>query len=104
MITARQWWGIAAAGGAVLCFAMAASYCTGCNTPARAPLETKLTSYLSDEQVACLIATHVPGPNDSHQAIVIGCEIGEDLTGFALTLLQLADRLHLGDRHDAGAQ
>jgi hypothetical protein len=96
VITERQWWGISAACGAVFAFAIAGSYCGGCTPEARAPIEHKLSDALTDEQLACMLATHAGGSADVHAGILTACAIGPEVTGFALTLLQMADRLHIG--------
>lgn len=74
-----------------------------CTPAARAPLESKLTTYLSDEQVACLIANHVDGVGVTHVDIAAGCAVGADLMGFAITLMQMADAMKIGAKTDGGA-
>lgn len=93
-MTPRRWWATLCVGGAVLAFAEVGTVC--CTPAARAPIEGKLTTYLSDEQIACLIANHADGAGQTHVAVAAACEIGEDLTGFAIALLQMADKAHMG--------
>jgi len=99
-VTPRRWWATALLGAAVVAFTQAGAVC--CTPAARAPLEGKLSSALSDEQIACLIANHAGATGDVHTAIADACEIGPDLTGFAIALLQLADKLHVGGAAEGG--
>lgn len=102
-MTPRRWWGILCAAAAVFCFAMAGAYCTTACTPAeRAPIEQKLSAALTDEQLACMLATHVPGSGDVHSVIMTPCAIAGPALGSAEGLLAAADSVHLGAPKDAG--
>jgi hypothetical protein len=69
-----------------------------CTPAARAPIEADLERALTAENLACLVAQHLPNASsDVHASIVLSCDIGPAVTQVALSFLELEDRLHEAD-------
>lgn len=98
-MTPRRWWGVLAAAGAVFCFAMAGSYCTGCTPAQVATVDADITKALGVENVVCLSANFLPGTAKADA--LVACQIVEGLTQAALTFL---DKVEAKRTTGAGGQ